>query len=348
MARWLWRIVAVLLPLCAAASTASAHEVYVLDPATVSLDVANPSPNPFTMAITDFPHFSLRGIIAVITVAVIFLISVSRKIEDFLCPTLIAIKPYASLIARITLGVSLLFSASHAALFGPELPLFQLAPTYALYLQTILYVAGFLVLFGLFTRFAALLALGVYAVAVWHNGIYMLTYLNYFGEILVSLMLGSGAWSADSYRGAGKVKKIRFRKLCKQMEHYAFFVLRVCFGIAVLYASWYAKFWHSQLALDTVVRYHLTNYFHFAPLFVVLGAFIIETLIGVFFILGIEIRFTSLFFLTFLGLSLWYFGEAVWPHAILIGVNIALLVHGYDRYSLEGRFFNKRSREPIF
>jgi hypothetical protein len=119
------------------------------------------------------------------------------------------------------------------------------------------------------------------------------------------------------------------------------------FGISALYASWYAKLFHSNLALNTVTDYHLTKYFHFSALFIVLGALIVESLIGFFFILGIEIRFTALFFLVFLTLSLFFFGEVVWPHLILIGVNIAFILHGYDKYSIEGRFFEKDNREPV-
>jgi uncharacterized membrane protein YphA (DoxX/SURF4 family) len=70
-------------------------------------------------------------------------------------------------------------------------------------------------------------------------------------------------------------------------------------------------------------------------------------LIGVFFIIGFEIRFTALVFFGFLTLSLFYFGEVVWPHLILLGVNLAFILHGYDRYSIERRFFKKGVREPI-
>ncbi len=78
-----------------------------------------------------------------------------------------------------------------------------------------------------------------------------------------------------------------------------------------------------------------------------LGAAIIELLIGTFFILGIEIRFTALFVLFWLSLSLSYFGEAVWPHIVLIGIPVAFIFYGYDKYSLEGRFFKRRGREPV-
>ena len=78
------------------------------------------------------------------------------------------------------------------------------------------------------------------------------------------------------------------------------------------------------------------------------GFTLIEMVIGLFFVLGIEIRFTSLFLLFWLSLSLVFFGETVWPHIVLIGIPLAFIFHGYDRYSVEGRFFKKAGREPIF
>jgi hypothetical protein len=64
-------------------------------------------------------------------------------------------------------------------------------------------------------------------------------------------------------------------------------------------------------------------------------------------ILGIEIRWTAIFVLFWLTLSLLYFGEAAWPHLVLFGLGIALFLHGYDRYSLEGQFLKKAHTEPV-
>ncbi len=156
----------------------------------------------------------------------------------------------------------------------------------------------------------------------------MLGYANYLGELILFVILG-GQW---------------FPKL----EKYAFLILRICFGASLIFASFYAKFIHSNLALQTVNDYHLTDYFHFPPLFLVLGAFCVEALIGLCLALGLEIRFMTLLFTFFLTLSILFFGESVWPHLILFGVNIALFCHGYDKYTLESKFFQRRRYgEPV-
>ena len=190
----------------------------------------------------------------------------------------------------------------------------------------------------------ASIALLIFVFAVFLDKTYMLTYLNYLGEIMLSLILGGGIWSIDSWKGRTKALKL----LGLEWEKYSFLILRVCFGSAIFFASFYAKFLHSNLALDTVTDYHLTDYFHFTPLFLVLGAFIVEALLGICFAVGFEIRFAALFFTFFLTLSLLFFGEVVWPHIVLFGVNIALFMHGYDRYTLERFLFQRKRRgEPV-
>lgn len=328
--------------------TVSAHEVYVLNQNTIHYDVTHPSPNPLSLIKTDREQFLLAAVIGVILVVGVFLLSISRRLEKALDPFLMKAKRWAPLVARLTLGFSLIAAAYYHALFGPELPLSHLVGQYAGGLQAVLYILGICIVLGLFVRQSALITLVIFIVAIVAYRTYMLTYVNYLGEIIANLILGGGLWSLDHLRKRnGNQPSLKLRQAREKFEPYAIPALRVLFGISAVYASWYAKLFHSELALDTVNQYHLTNYFHFPALFVVLGALIVETLIGLFFILGLEIRFTALFFLMFLTISLFFFGEVVWPHLILIGVNIAFILHGYDQYSLEGRFFEKGSREPV-
>jgi uncharacterized membrane protein YphA (DoxX/SURF4 family) len=325
----------------------SAHEVYVLNQQTIAYDVSHPSPDPFTLITTNRMEFFLATIVGIILVVGVFLISISRKVERALDPVLMKAKRWAPLVARLTLGLSLIAAAYYHALFGPEIPFARLVGSHAAVLQAVLYAIGICIVLGLFVRESAFIALTVFFIAITVYKTYMLNYANYVGEIVLNMMLGGGLWSLDYYRHAHTAPAQWLRKLKARAEPYAFPVLRILFGVSALYASWYAKLFHSSLALDTVTQYHLTAYFHFPALFVVLGALIVETLIGLFFMLGIEVRFTALFFLMFLTLSLSYFGEVVWPHLILIGVNIAFILHGYDRYALEGRWFKKGNREPV-
>jgi uncharacterized membrane protein YphA (DoxX/SURF4 family) len=339
----MYKIILALLSVVLFPAATSAHEVYVLDQETIERGLTGPSPNPFTQIAQDPQLFILWGIIAVIFVSTIFAMSITHWFETRLNPVLSKLKPYAAPIARITLGICLIASASEFALFGPELPLSDFGD-FAFAMQMALYISGILCLVGLCTRTGALIALGTFLFGVFRYEGYMLTYANYLGEILLALILGGGLYSADKALG-WKISALP--DVRHVAERLAFPILRVLFGLSVAYAAYYAKFLHSQLALDVVTQYNLTNFFHFDPLFIVLGASIVEVLIGVFIMFGFEIRHTALFFLFWIFLSLLYFGESVWPHLILVGVLLSLFCHGYDRYSFGGLIHKLKGREPI-
>ncbi len=322
---------------------ANAHEVYVLDPAVIARDVAANSPNPLAAIPTHEFEFFFWGFISFVTVSTIFCMSAFHLFERAFAPIFARMKKYAAPAARATLAISLLGCAYNAGLFGPELPFRALVGDFTPTLQILVGIAAICILFGLYTRVAVLPLAFLFGLAILHWGSYMFTYTNYGGEIILGVIFGGGFLALHNEQSLPK----SFRRFAHTFEHYSFALLRVAFGISIVFAAVYAKFIHSQLALDTIAKYHLTNYFHFEPLFFVLGAFIIESLIGIFFIFGIALRWTAIFFLFWITLSLLYFGEAVWPHLVLIGLNITIILHGYDRYALEGFFFKRRLLEPV-
>ncbi len=310
-------------------SIAGAHEVYVLSPAEITQAIGTPPFNMIAVVAQNLGEFTFWAFISVLVVFIVFFSSISRWLEKKFDPFFVKIKKYAPAIARVTVGVSFLAAAYYQASYGPELPL---APAYGIFtpaVTVVLVVIGLLIIFNLWTRWAALIAFCLFCYAVYRNGWYMFTYTNYLGEIIVLLL------------------SIEVMKVGKKLSKYGFLTIRVCFGISLIFASAYAKVIYNNLGLFTVEKYHLDKILGFEPHFLVLGAAIIEILIGTFIILGIEIRFTSVFFLFWLTLSLLFFGEVVWPHIILIGIPIALICYGYDKYSIEGYFFKRDGREPV-
>jgi uncharacterized membrane protein YphA (DoxX/SURF4 family) len=323
---------------------AHAHEVYVLDSADVQSILAHPSPNPFSAITTSREQFMLWTFISIITVIGVFFISISRTVERIFDPILFMLKrKLGFVIIRITIGLALMASGYFHALFGPELPLAGIYGAYALPVSIALITIGLCILVGFLTRFMAACALAIALVAFAVKGPYLFTYSNYIGDIVFVALLGAHVVSIDKHLNIHGI----LGTIERFAERYAFLFLRVTFGISLIYASVFAKLIHSELALRTVTDYHLTNYFHFEPLFIVLGASIIEVLIGTFIIIGFEMRFTTLFLMVFLTLSLLYFGEAVWPHIVLFGGALALFVHGYDKYTIEGFFFKNAEHEPV-
>lgn len=312
-----------------APTPASAHEVYVLSPAVIANDLTTASPNPLDAFSGHETQFMLWAFIGFVLVSTVFFASITHTLEEFFARYLNPLRAWAPLVARVTLGVCLLACGYNYALFGPELPFTDFG-IFGIGAQWAFYISGALILSGYFVRAAALVAAGVFAAGVAMYGSYMLNYTNYLGEMAVVFMLAVASQSQ-----------------LKRLEPYAFLFLRIAFGVSVAFAAIYAKFIHSNLALSTISEYHLTNFFHFDPLFIVLGACIIEVTMGIFFIIGFEVRHTALFFLFWLTLSLLYFGESVWPHLVLVGVNLAQFMYGYDRWSIEGRLFNRGKFQPF-
>ena len=338
---------AILLAACAPLM-AYAHEVYVLPRDVVLQDLTAP-PLQFVSIFLSHEHqFFFWMFISLWTILTVFLISIIKPLETKFHPSLERLKRHAPLVARLTLGAAILSSGLHGAFYGPELPFTDIVGSSANILQGTFAIGGIAIILGLFTRLVSILLILIYLLAWQHFGTYMLTYTNYFGEMCLLLILGNTVFAMDSFFHHSYPATID--RLVAWLESHAFMIMRACFGISLIYASMYAKFLHAQLAIDTVTMYGLTNYFPFDPEFIVLGAFCVELLLGVFFLLGIEVRFASLFLIFWLTLSLLYFGEAVWPHIILVGAALAIGMHGYDRYTVEWNILKRRHKnfvEPL-
>jgi uncharacterized membrane protein YphA (DoxX/SURF4 family) len=329
-------------------SVSSAHEVYLLDPETVGqLEKLPPVPF-FDIFYANLSSTLIWASLIILTIISVFLISISVTLENIFDGYLVKLKKFAPFVARITIGLSFIMSGYNAALFGPELPMTNLFGEFAFLAQAAFIVLGFAMLFGVFTRITGLIGLLLFAYGIYIHGTYMITYLNYLAEFIVLILIGGHKFHVTDEKPIWwKIPQI-LDYLANRYGEFAFLILRVGFGIGLIYSAVHAKILYNHIALAVVNNFNLSEVFGFAPDFLVFGAAIIEILLGIFFILGIEIRFNSIVITVFLTLSLLYFGEAVWPHIILIGIPIAFFCYGYDKYSIEGYFFKKGNREPIF
>lgn len=348
----LWLFVVPVFCLVASAAVphvARAHEVYVLSQSTIQEALTQPSLQVFSIIYGETGRFFFWMFLTMLVLSFVGIVSVSKHLEQWCDPFLLWLRTYAPFIGRVTLGISLVASGYFSALFGPELPMASFLPqVYVMPFRVFLVVSGALLTIGFLTRTIALLVIGMYAAMILRFSYYMLTYVNYFGEMVIAFMAGGKVLAIDALFPE-RVPKV-FQRLIDFTTRNGFFILRLAFGTSLIYAAIYAKFLHAQLALDTVIQYHLTDYLHFDPPFLVLGALAVELLLGVLFILGIEVRFAALFLTMFLTLSLLYFGEAVWPHIILVGGALTIFAYGYGSFTLERVFLRRRHRdgeEPV-
>jgi hypothetical protein len=122
-------------------------------------------------------------------------------------------------------------------------------------------------------------------------------------------------------------------------------VARLLFGFSLLYTAISVKFMDTALSLDVVNQYHLTRFFPFAPLFVVLGAGLIELAVSLLYMAGLLQRFTTVIFLGFMGASLLFFKESVWPHYLLIALAVGIFLHEPDKWAADRYLFAARPRK---
>lgn len=328
------------------AAAASAHEVYVLDAHEVVAAKKEPMLN-IAKAVSHNPfEFIIATTVAIVIVVLVYRISTTSKFEKYFDPFYDRLKAWAPFVAQFTLGAALLTCGFNYALFGIELPFSVAFPGAQELGQFIILVLGAMLVCGIFPRIASGCVVFLY---IWFSakiGLYMLNYAMYLGVAIAVMLYGGGL---DVLKIEKKGKKLSPKRIKSETERSEnqFFIIRVLYGISLIFASLYAKLLFGGLALLTVSKYSLTDYFPFSSEFVVLGALLVEVGLGVCFILGFNSRFAALTALVFLMLSMGVFGEAVWPHIIIIGLGISIFMYGYDRRCLSVVMSKKSKWDPI-
>jgi hypothetical protein len=320
-----------------AATITFAHEVYVLSPIEIDNSLKLSPLNLLAIALSEPAQFFISGLVAILLVVGTFALTLSDWFRNHFGDRLRQLSLYSAVILQITFGVALIVMGHRRAAFGPELPFHELFGSYQTVIAYLIMLAGIFILLGAMVRQSSVFILAVFSWLIYLRGVYMLNYGIYVVEATILLMFGS------SYVLGGSKRLLPI--WLQDLMPYKYLFLRIGFGISLLFAAFYAKWYHGALALNTVIKYGLDNYFPFDPSFIVLGAFIVEVVIAVFLIFGFHTRFITLLYLGFLIQSVLFFKEAVWPHIILLGTTVGLFCHGYDRYAIESLLKKHRTEE---
>lgn len=309
-----------------------AHEVYVLNKENFDKGIhAYADKNPL-LYLADKDHLGMSLFIALgilLIYASVFLWSITNyayRLDKIIKKA----KPFGFLIIRLTIAVSFFFAANNNSMFGPELSLNTVWGGEIIKIS--LYVISIFILIGLFTELAAFAALILFTYLFLHFGIYMTTYLDYLGIIIVLLLFGSGFISLDRFL-FGNQMLIKFFGKYKFLETP---IIRIFFGISLVYAAYSVKILHPILPIEVYNQHHLAKYFFNLPAyFVAAGAGAIELTIGILIIIGLQTRLTIILSLIFISLSLLYFREMLWPHIVLYGISFSLLINSADRLTAD-------------
>ena len=309
------------LVLLVAPILASAHEAYVMPRATFWTAMRARSGTDVWSALASAHNLGITlwvivGVLVLLAVNALFRRSaLGQRFHGFLDRHARA----GLVFVRVAIAVALFFSAAQWSFLGPELPIGQMpAPVL---LRLMLFGMSIMIGFGVYTDFAGLLGSLVFLFGFATFGSYLFSYANYLGELVALALFGSRSFSVDALLG-------RISQRLKFWPQYETTIVRVSYGFVLLYAAVTIKFMHADITLRVISDWHLTQFhwlFPSDPLFLTLGAGIAEAVIGLFIMIGFELRLTVLVSLFYITLSLLYFREQVWPHVLLYGISLMLL-----------------------
>lgn len=309
---------------------ASAHEAYVLTKNEFKKGLAITTTHPLA-PLLDPKYIKVSAIITIsviLSYLLVILWSTTRWAE-FLDGIVKKVRVIGPLIIRGAISASFFYAALANAILGPELSLTVVCGGNII--RFLLFVLSLMIFFGFLTELAAFIGILLFLYVTFTFQAYMITYANYFGELLVLFLFGSRFLSIDLLLFGKKTWKANLEKL----RYLEIPIVRILYGVALMYAGWTIKFAHQSLSIEVYNQYHLANFFHASASFIAAGAGLSEILIGFFILIGFVQRFTALISLVFITLSIFYFREMLWPHLMLYGISFSIIINSADKFTLD-------------
>ncbi len=289
------------------------------------------------------PLFLLSGIVqspmAVVSASLVLLVVVGAilyfrsrpRSQRFLSKVREKLASYYELLpwmARLSLGILFLGAGTLNAFISPVL----LATPLIAFTEIVL---GFLLLAGFLITPALIVAIALFFFGFIHSS-YLIGNVDILALATALLLLGSKRPGLDDMLGIGKNNTSKYQR-------YAPLVLRLGLGSAFIFLAMYEKFLNPHDSELVVQTYNLARAIPISPALWVLGAGLVEFLLGVLLILGFEVRLVSVVSFIVISLSFFYFKESVYSHVTLFGALSMLVVTGAGIYSLDSYIAKKRA-----
>ena len=308
-----------------------AHVDYVTDPAT------SPDPIGFLLDTLADPASVLVLVAgAGIVIGLVLAWARWRPLESPRQRAVVRARDYAEYtpwMTRLSVGLVLVGAGLSRWLFMPTIPA-------ATPLALALLAAGFLILLGLAVRPAALLALLAFiGVLVTNPELVML--LDVAGGLAAAALLGPGLPSLDDLLRAAFPRGPGGRVATENLGagHYddlVPLVVRLGLGGAFAASGVADKLLVYDQALAAVERYGLTSVVPVAAELWVVGAFVVETALGLAIVLGVMTRASAVVGFAVLTLAMFALpDDPVIAHVGLFGLSSVLVVLGGGRWSLD-------------
>jgi uncharacterized membrane protein YphA (DoxX/SURF4 family) len=204
----------------------------------------------------------------------------------------------------------------------------------------VLTATGFLLLLGFAVRPAAIVALAAYGATLLAHPEALLMF-DVAGALSAVAILGPGIPSVDDLLRAAFPRGPGARAATANLAHDRYddlvpLVVRLGLGGAFVASGVADKLLIYNQALDAVAKYGLTSVVPVSPELWVVGAFLVETMLGLAILLGVMTRFSAV--IGFAVLTLALFGlpdDPVIAHVGLFGLSSVLVVLGGGRWSVD-------------
>lgn len=308
-----------------------AHVDYVTDPA------GSPDPIGFLLdALAQPMHLLLLALGAIVVVVLVLAWARWRPMESARQRFIDHAQTYAEYvpwIVRLSAGLVLIGAGLSRVAFLPTIE----APAA---LAIVLTACGFLILLGLAVRPAALTALALYVITLAANP-ELVMMLDLAGGLAAVAVLGPGRPSLDDLLHASFPRGPGARAATANLgaAHYDDFVpllVRLGLGGAFAASGIVDKLLVYEQALAAVDRYGLTNVVPVAAELWVVGAFLIETALGLAILLGVMTRLSAVIGFAVLTLAMFALpDDPVIAHVGLFGLSSVLVLLGGGRWSLD-------------
>lgn len=295
---------------------ASAHVGYVLTPEQIT-EYSGPD---MLFLLKVFGHAGNILLVFVTTLIVIFLVIFIPKVifvKNFLTYINLRLNSYHEFIPwiiRLSLGIALIGAGTTNVLISPAFPdqeVFSL-------LQILL---GFMYLVGFLLVPATLATIILFIFAFIHMS-YLAGNLDFLALALAFLVFHSGRPGIDDITGFSLFSHFKIS------HHLLAPILRAGIGISMIYLALHEKIFSPHLSELVVNQYNLTQVVHISPAMWVLGAGLVELLIGFFIMIGFYTRLIAVIAFLVLSLSFFFFKEAVFSHVTLFGILSLILIEG--------------------
>ncbi|MFZ2522358.1 MAG: DoxX family membrane protein [Minisyncoccia bacterium] len=230
----------------------------------------------------------------------------------------------AHTICSIGIGLSLILFSYNGYIFAPNLPLQNSLGTALLVLQAL--VGGIIVL-GFFVRVASVLLLALFVFGIIQNGfVEMLDTLEILGISIYLFIAGRAKWSLGDFR--------LLESLTKKLTDFSVPLLRVFVGLNLIILGFSEKILNPSLTQSFLSEYHWNfmqnmGFLWFTDYWFAFSAGVAESLIGVFLVLGLLTRLTTLALAGFLVTTLILLGPVeLIGHLPHFSIAIVFLVFG--------------------